>query len=48
MHSASIGGRCRTTPARPGAPLRLALRAMTEELDPVMRDRDTGAARHAF
>jgi hypothetical protein len=46
-HGASTDIRRRTTSAGPGAPLRLALPATTEEVDPVMRDRETGASLHA-
>jgi hypothetical protein len=42
------GIRRRTTSARPSTPLRLALLATTEELDPLMRDRETGAGLDAF
>jgi hypothetical protein len=48
IRGASTGIRRRTTSARPGAPMRLALPAMTEKVDPVMRDRETGAGLHAF
>jgi hypothetical protein len=37
-----------TTPARRGAALRPALRAMAKELDPVMHDRETDAGRHTL
>ena len=46
MRGASAGARCRATPAGPGSSLRSALRAMAEELDPVMLDRETGAGGH--
>jgi hypothetical protein len=48
MRGASIGTCRPTTPARPIPPLRLAFSATAEELDPVMRDRETGAGLHAF
>jgi len=48
MHGASAGVRRRTTPAPSGASLRPALPAMAEEVDPVMRDRETSARRHPF
>jgi hypothetical protein len=48
MRGASTGIRGRTTSARPSAPLSLALAAPTEEVDPLVRDRETGAGLHAF
>src|SRR5215470_4224421 len=48
MRGPSTAIRRSTTSARPSAPLRLALPATTEEVDPVVRDRETGAGLHAF